>query len=281
MIGRGSKGSGFPPPWPAARLSVMPRLAANLSWLFTEVPFLDRFEAAAAAGFRAVEFLQPYEFPPGEIAARLERHGLEHVLFNLPSGDASKGERGLAAVPGREAEFMLNVERALDYAKATGCTRLHATAGNASGSEAEAAYIANLRAAADFLAPRGITLLIEPLNTRDAPGYFLSTTGAALRILDRVGRANVSLQLDLYHCQIMEGDLARHIRDLAGRFGHVQIAGVPERHEPDTGEVNYEYVLGLLDETGYAGWVGCEYRPKAGTLAGLGWARAWGISPRT
>jgi hydroxypyruvate isomerase len=281
MIGRGSKGSGFPPPWPAARLSVMPRLAANLSWLFTEVPFLDRFEAAAAAGFRAVEFLQPYEFPPGEIAARLERHGLEHVLFNLPSGDASKGERGLAAVPGREAEFMLNVERALDYAKATGCTRLHATAGNASGSEAEAAYIANLRAAADFLAPHGITLLIEPLNTRDAPGYFLSTTGAALRILDRVGRANVSLQLDLYHCQIMEGDLARHIRDLAGRFGHVQIAGVPERHEPDTGEVNYEYVLGLLDETGYAGWVGCEYRPKAGTLAGLGWARAWGISPRT
>jgi hydroxypyruvate isomerase len=281
MIGRGSKGSGFPPPWPAARLSVMPRLAANLSWLFTEVPFLDRFEAAAAAGFRAVEFLQPYEFPPGEIAARLERHGLEHVLFNLPSGDASKGERGLAAVPGREAEFMLNVERALDYAKATGCTRLHATAGNASGSEAEAAYIANLRAAADFLAPRGITLLIEPLNTRDAPGYFLSTTGAALRILGRVGRANVSLQLDLYHCQIMEGDLARHIRDLAGRFGHVQIAGVPERHEPDTGEVNYEYVLGLLDETGYAGWVGCEYRPKAGTLAGLGWARAWGISPRT
>ena len=281
MIGRGSKGSGFPPPWPAARLSVMPRLAANLSWLFTEVPFLDRFEAAAAAGFRAVEFLQPYEFPPGEIAARLERHGLEHVLFNLPSGDASKGERGLAAVPGREAEFMLNVERALDYAKATGCTRLHATAGNASGSEAEAAYIANLRAAADFLAPRGITLLIEPLNTRDAPGYFLSTTGAALRILGRVGCANVSLQLDLYHCQIMEGDLARHIRDLAGRFGHVQIAGVPERHEPDTGEVNYEYVLGLLDETGYAGWVGCEYRPKAGTLAGLGWARAWGISPRT
>jgi hydroxypyruvate isomerase len=258
----------------------MPRLAANLSWLFTEVPFLDRFEAAAAAGFRAVEFLQPYEFPPGEIAARLERHGLEHVLFNLPSGDASKGERGLAAVPGREAEFMRNVERALDYAKATGCTRLHATAGNASGSEAEAVYVANLRAAADFLAPRGITLLIEPLNTRDAPGYFLSTTGAALRILDRVGRANVSLQLDLYHCQIMEGDLARHIRDLAGRFAHVQIAGVPERHEPDTGEVNYEYVLGLLDETGYAGWVGCEYRPKAGTLAGLGWARAWGISSR-
>jgi 2-dehydrotetronate isomerase len=258
----------------------MPRLAANLSWLFTELPFLDRFAAAAEAGFRAVEFLQPYEFPPAEIAARLERHGLEHVLFNLPAGDTSKGERGLAAVPGREAEFMRNVGRALDYAKATGCKRIHALAGNAVGGKAEAVYIANLRAAADFLVPHGVSLLIEPLNIRDAPGYFLSTTGAALRVLDRVGRANVSLQLDLYHCQIMEGDLARHIRDLAGRFAHVQIAGVPERHEPDTGEVNYPYVLDLLDETGYSGWVGCEYRPKAGTLAGLGWARAWGISPR-
>jgi len=258
----------------------MPRLAANLSWLFTEVPFLDRFEAAATAGFGAVEFLQPYEFPPAEIAARLERHGLEHVLFNLPAGDTSKGERGLAAVPGREAEFMRDVERALDYAKATGCKRIHALAGNAVGGEAEAVYVANLRAAADFLAPHGISLLIEPLNTRDAPGYFLSTTGAAMRVLDRVRRDTVSLQLDLYHCQIMEGDLARHIRDLAGRFAHVQIAGVPERHEPDTGEVNYPYVLDLLDETGYSGWVGCEYRPKAGTLAGLGWARAWGISPR-
>jgi hydroxypyruvate isomerase len=259
----------------------MPKLAANLSWLFTEVPFLDRFEAAAAAGFRAVEFLQPYEFPPAEIAARLERHGLEHVLFNLPPGDASRGERGLAAVPGREAEFMRTVARALDYAKATGCRRIHALAGNAAGSEAEAVYVANLRAAADFLAPHGVTLLIEPLNTRDAPGYFLSTTGAALRILDRVGRAGVSLQLDLYHCQIMEGDLARHIRDLAGRFAHVQIAGVPERCEPDVGEVNFPYVLDCLDETGYSGWVGCEYRPRAGTLAGLGWARRWGVNPRS
>jgi hydroxypyruvate isomerase len=247
----------------------MPRLAANLSWLFTEVPFLDRFEAAAAAGFRAVEFLQPYEFPPAEIAARLERHGLEHVLFNLPPGEASKGERGLAAVPGREAEFMRNVERALDYAKATECKRIHALAGNAAGGEAEAVYVANLRAAADFLAPYGVGLLIEPLNTRDAPGYLLSTSGAALRILDRVGRDGVSLQLDLYHCQIMEGDLARHIREL-----------VPDRHEPDTGEVNHGYVLDLLDSTGYSGWVGCEYRPKAGTLAGLGWARRWGVIPR-
>ena len=253
----------------------MPKLAANLSWLFTEVPFLDRFEAAAVAGFRAVEFLQPYEFSPEEIAARLERHGLEHVLFNLPPGDASKGERGLAALPGREAEFMRNVGRALDYAKATGCKRIHALAGNASGSATEATYVANLKAAAALVAPHGITLLIEPLNTRDAPGYFLSTTGAALRILDRVDRRNVSLQFDLYHCQIMEGDLARHIRDLAGRFAHVQIAGVPDRTEPDIGEVNCAYVLELLDETGYAGWVGCEYRPRAGTAAGLGWARRW------
>ena len=258
----------------------MPKLAANLSWLFTEVPFLDRFEAAAAAGFRAVEFLQPYEFAPGEIAARLERHGLEHVLFNLPSGDAGKGERGLAALLGREAEFMRDIARALDYAQATGCKRIHALAGTASGAEAEAVYIANLRAAADVLAPHGITVLIEPLNTRDAPGYFLSTTGDALRIIERVGRANLSLQFDLYHCQVMEGDLARHIRDLAGRFAHVQIAGVPERHEPDLGEMNHAYVLDLLDETGYAGWVGCEYRPRAGTQAGLGWARRWGVAPR-
>jgi hydroxypyruvate isomerase len=253
----------------------MPKLAANLSWLFTEVPFLDRFEAAAAAGFRAVEFLQPYELPPEEIAARLKRHGLEHVLFNLPPGDASKGERGLAALPGREREFVRNVDRALDYAQATGCRRIHALAGNASAAAAEATYVANLRAAADIVAPHGITVLIEPLNTRDAPGYFLNTTSAALRILDRVDRPNVRLQFDLYHCQIMEGDLARHIRDLAGRFAHVQIAGVPGRSEPDIGEVNYAYLLDLLDETGYGGWVGCEYRPKAGTVAGLGWARRW------
>jgi len=175
---------------------------------------------------------------------------------------------------------MRTIARALDYAKATGCTRIHVLAGNASGSEAEATYVANLKAAADVVAPLGIALLIEPLNSRDAPGYLLSTTGAALRILERVDRRNVSLQFDLYHCQIMEGDLARHIRGLAGRFAHVQIAGVPDRTEPDLGEVNHAYVLDLLDETGYAGWVGCEYKPKAGTLAGLGWARRWGIVPR-
>ncbi|HLH92618.1 MAG TPA: 2-oxo-tetronate isomerase [Xanthobacteraceae bacterium] len=257
----------------------MPRLAANLSWLFTELPFLDRFEAAAAAGFRAVEFLQPYEFPPEEIAVRLERHRLEAVLFNLPPGDTAKGERGLAALPGREAEFMRNVARAIDYATATGCRRIHALAGNAAGAEAETIYVANLRAAADLVAPFGITLLIEPLNVRDAPGYLVSTSGAALRLIDRIDRASVKLQFDLYHCQIMEGDLARHIRELAGRFAHVQIAGVPGRNEPDVGEVNYPYLLELLDESGYAGWVGCEYRPKAGTLAGLGWARRWGVVP--
>ena len=257
----------------------MPRLAANLSWLFTEVPFLDRFEAAAAAGFRAVEFLRPYDFQPAEIAARLERHDLEPVLLNVPAGDASKGERGLAALAGRETEFMQTIDRALDYAKATGCKRIHVLAGNASGSAAETTYVANLRAAADLVSPLGITLLIEPLNTRDAPGYFLSTTSAALAVLELVDCRNVSLQLDLYHCQIMEGDLARHIRDLAGRFAHVQIAGVPDRNEPDSGEINHAYVLALLDETGYTGWVGCEYRPKAGTVAGLGWARRWGVTP--
>jgi 2-dehydrotetronate isomerase len=266
---------------PAATLWAMPKLAANLSYLFTEVPFLERFEAAASAGFRAVEFQYPYEFPPEEIAARLERHRLEHVLFNLPPGDPEKGERGLAALPGREADFMRHVARALGYARATGCTRIHALAGIQSGEAAEAVYVANLRAAADFLAPHGITVLIEPLNSRDNPGYFLNTTDAGLRIIDRAGRANLGLQFDLYHCQIMEGDLARHVRDLAGRFAHVQIAGVPERHEPDIGEVNYAYLLELLDEAGYGGWVGCEYRPRAGTLAGLGWARRWGVVPRS
>jgi 2-dehydrotetronate isomerase len=262
----------------------MPKLAANLSYLFTELPFLDRFEAAAAAGFRGVEALFPYEYPATEIAARLERHRLTPVLFNVPPGDSARGERGMAALPGREADFMKGVALALEYVRATGCQRIHALAGvwpdYRSRSEGETVYAENLRRAADLLAPHGVTVLIEPLNTRDAPGYFLNNTRDALALIERADRANLSLQLDLYHCQIMEGNLARHIRDLAGRFAHVQIAGVPDRHEPDIGELNYPYLLDLLDETGYSGWVGCEYRPRAGTLTGLGWARRWGIGTR-
>jgi hydroxypyruvate isomerase len=259
----------------------VPKFAANLSMMFQEVTFLDRFAAAAAAGFPAVEYLFPYEVPAAQIGKQLAQHGLKQALFNLPPGDWGAGERGLAALPGREAEFIAGAKRALEYALATSCKRVHAMAGlwpsDLDRSNGEAVYVANLRRAADLLAPHGITLLIEPINLRDMPGYFLNTTGQALAILDRVERDNVKLQLDLYHCQIMEGDLAVHIRRLFGRYAHVQIAGVPERHEPDRGEVNYAYLLDLLDELRYDGWVGCEYRPANGTLAGLRWARRWGV----
>jgi 2-dehydrotetronate isomerase len=258
----------------------MPKLAANLSMMFQEAPFLDRFAVAQTCGFAGVEFLFPYDFPADEIAARLERHHLTQALFNLPPGDWAKGERGMAALPGRESEFMASLERALPYALATKCRRLHAMAGNwpegRDRREGRAVYVANLRRAADRLAEEGVTLVIEPINTRDMPAYFLNTTGEAMSVIEEAGRDNLKLQLDLYHCQIMEGDLAAHVRRLAGRYAHVQIAGVPERHEPDRGEVNYDYLLSLLDEIGYDGWVGCEYRPAGDTRAGLGWARRWG-----
>ncbi len=262
----------------------MPKFAANLSYLFTELPLLERFGAAAAAGFSAVECLVPYEAPAAEIAARLRQHGLTLALLNMPMGDASRGERGCGALAGREGDFIEGVERALAYAAATGCRLVHALSGvwpaGAAKESGAATLVANLRRAADLVAAAGVTLTIEPLNSRDNPGYFLNTTAEAIAILDRVERGNVTLQLDLYHCQIMEGDLATRIRRLAGRYGHVQIAGVPERHEPDAGEVNYPYLFALLDEVGYAGWVACEYRPRAGTLAGLGWASRWGIGRR-
>jgi len=259
----------------------LPQFAANLSMMFQEVPFLERFAAARAAGFRAVEYLFPYEHPPAAVALALTRNDLTQALFNLPPGDWARGERGVTALPGREAEFREGLALALDYAKATGCTLLHAMAGIASkgiGRDAmEATYIANLQEGAALAERAGVTLLIEPINTRDIPGYFLNTTSQALSILERVGHANVRLQLDLYHCQIMEGDLATRIRRLAGHYPHVQIAGVPDRHEPDRGEVNYRYLFDLLDEIGYAGFIGCEYRPAADTRAGLGWAKEWGI----
>jgi len=263
----------------------MPRLAANLSFLFTEIPFLDRFAAAAAAGFPGVECLFPYDTPAAAIAERLERHDLTLALFNLPPGDLAAGELGFGAVPGRESAFMAGIEQALVYARATGCKRLHALSGrwpaDRPRAEGEAVLVANLRRAAALLAPDGIDLLIEPINPKDLPGYFLNTTAQALAVLDRVGSDRVKLQLDLYHCQIMEGDLAGHLRRLAGRYAHIQIAGVPERHEPDRGEINYPYLFEVLDAIGYDGWVGCEYRPAAGTLAGLGWAQPWGIgTPR-
>jgi 2-dehydrotetronate isomerase len=259
----------------------VPKFAANLSFIFQEVGFLDRFAAAAACGFKAVEYLTPYDHPPEVIAERLNRHGLEQALFNLPPGDWAAGERGIGALPGREEEFRAGIDTALDYAKATKCRILHAMAGVlAAGQDpaaAERSYIANLRHAADRLAAANLTLVIEPINTRDIPGYFLNTTTRAMAIIERVGRANLKLQLDLYHVQIMEGDLAHRIRALAGHYPHVQIAGNPGRHEPDVGEINYPFLFNLLDELGYSGWIGCEYRPQGETRAGLGWARRYGI----
>ncbi|HZB91590.1 MAG TPA: 2-oxo-tetronate isomerase [Stellaceae bacterium] len=259
----------------------MPKLCANLHYLFQELPFLDRFAAAAACGFRAVECLYPYEAPAEAIGERLGRHGLTLALFNLPSGDREKSERGLAALPGREADFRADLERAFDYARVTGGRRLHVLSGlwpsDRDKAEGERVLIGNLRDAAELAAAQGLELLIEPINPRDIPGYFLNTPQQAAAILAQVAHPNVRLQLDLYHCQIVAGDLATHIRRLLPLVAHIQIAGVPERHEPDRGEVNFAYLLGLLDELGYDGWVGCEYRPASGTRAGLGWARPWGI----
>ena len=255
----------------------MPRFAANLSMMYTEVPFLERFGAAAKDGFRGVEFLFPYAFEAGAIAAELERHGLQQALFNTWPGDFDAGERGLASLPGREREFLEGVDRAIGYARALKCPRLHAMAGllpaGADSAERRATYVKNLREATRRCADAGLDLLIEPINTRDIPGFFLNTQADAHAVIAEVGAPNLKVQMDLYHCQIVEGDLAMKIRQYlpTGHVGHFQIAGVPLRHEPDLGEVNHPYLFDLLDELGWDGWIGCEYRPRAGTTAGLGW----------
>jgi len=257
----------------------MPRFAANLAWLFTEQPFLDRFAASSSAGFRAVEFMFPYEHAPAAIAERLTASGLENILFNLSPGDWASGERGLACIPGREDEFRRSVATALSYARALGTTNLHAMAGivppGAARASCQPTYIHNLRHAAGQLAAAGLTLLIEPINTRDMPGYFLNTQAQAAEICAAVALPNLKIQMDCYHMQIAEGDIATKLRTYAALCGHVQIAGVPERHEPDTGEVNYPYLFQLLDTIGYGGWIGCEYRPAGKTLDGLGWLKPW------
>ena len=254
----------------------MPRLAANLTTMFTEAPFLDRFAGAAAAGFAGVEFLFPYEHPAGAIADRLRGARLETVLFNLPPGDWAGGERGLAALAGREEEFRRSLEVAIGYARMLGVPRLHAMAGLEADGADRATYVGNLRHAAARLAAHGLTLLIEPINRRDMPGYLLHRWDDAVAIQDEVGAPNLLLQADLYHLQIVGGDLARTLERDIGRVGHVQIAGVPDRHEPDTGEVDFPYLLRLLDRLGYDGWVGCEYRPRGRTQDGLGWRDALG-----
>jgi 2-dehydrotetronate isomerase len=259
----------------------VPKFAANLSFIFQEIGFLDRFAAAAECGFKAVEYLGAYDHPPETVAAQLHKHGLAQALFNMPPGDWAAGERGMAALPGREQEFRAGVDKALVYANATNCRLLHAMAGlvpeGRDRGEAERTYVENLRYAAERAARDGVTVIIEPINNRDIPGYFLNTTSQAIAIIDRVGHPNLQLQLDLYHVQIMEGDLAHRIRALAGRYPHIQIAGNPGRHEPDIGEINYPFLFDLLDEIGYSGWIGCEYRPRCETRAGLGWATRYGV----
>ena len=264
----------------------MPRFAANLSMLYNEHAFIDRFAAAAADGFKGVEYLFPYAFAASDIAQRLQDHGLQQVLFNAPPGDWDAGERGLACLPGREAEFREGIAKAIDYAKALQCPRIHVMAGlvpqGADAATVRATYIANVRYAAEQAAPHGIQILLEPINGRDMPGFFLSRQDQAHALIAEIGAANVKVQMDLYHCQIVEGDLAMKVRQYlpTGNVGHFQIAGVPERHEPDVGEVNYTYLFQLLDSLGYDGWIGCEYRPARGaaphaTSDGLGWLQPW------
>lgn len=250
----------------------MPRFAANLTFLFTERPFLERFAAARAAGFEAVEFLFPYDHDAKAIRAALDESGLELALFNTPPGDWEAGERGLAALPGREEDFRDSVRLALEYAALLRPTRLHVMAGIARGAEARAVYLSNLAWAAEQAAPQGLT--IEPINRRDIPGYHLAGIADALGVIRRVGAPNLGLQFDVYHAQIMGGDLTRRLEAAFPQLAHVQIAGVPERHEPDRGEVAYGHIFALLDRLGYEGFVGCEYHPATATEEGLGWLAA-------
>ena len=254
----------------------MPQLAANLSTLFTELPFLDRYDAAAAAGFRAVECQFPYGAPAEAIRERLERRGLEQILINTPSGNAAARERGLAGLPGRTAEFRECFAQALYYARVLDCHRIHVMAGVCPPRHERSAchdvFVENLRWAADECVD-DIELLVEPINTRvDVPGYLIDSSAMALECIRRAARPNLRLQFDVYHLQIMEGDLARSLERLLPQIGHVQIADNPGRHEPGTGEINFPWLLAWLDELGYAGWVGCEYAPTAGTLDSLAWA---------
>lgn len=253
----------------------MPRFAANISMLFTELPFLERFEAAREAGFKGVEFLFPYDFPVDEISDARKQSGLTQVLFNLPAGDWKRGDRGIGALPGREAEFERGFHQALTYANALSCKKLHVMSGIAPTTLDDrvnlSALEGNLRRIAPQAAKHGITLMLEPINTRDMPGYVLNKTEQAFRIMGNVPAQNIMLQLDLYHRQIMQGDLIATIERHIQKIGHIQIAGVPSRNEPDTGEINYPYIFQRLDQLGYDGWVGCEYNPRGDSWAGLSW----------
>jgi hydroxypyruvate isomerase len=256
----------------------MPAFCANLTMLWGELPFLDRFQAARNAGFAGVEYLFPYDFAAEDLAARLKQNGLTQVLHNLPAGDWAAGERGIAILPGREQEFRAGVDRAIRYAAALGCQQVNCLAGLAPAGEdparLEDTLVANLAYAAAKLRDDGIRLLIEPINTRDMPGFFVNRTEQALAIMDRVGSDNLFLQYDIYHMQRMEGELAATIERHLPRIAHIQLADNPGRNEPGTGEIAWPFLFDHLDRIGYRGWIGCEYKPKTTTDAGLGWFEA-------
>ena len=257
----------------------MPKFCANLTMLFNEVPFLDRFEASSRAGFKGVEYLFPYAYPKHQLADKLRANELVQVLHNMPAGDWDKGERGIACLPDRIGEFQASVGTTIDYATALGCTQVNCLAGivpsNATRDRAERTFVDNLKFAAPRFKDVGIKLLIEAINTRDIPGFFLNTTRQAAAIIDAVGSDNLFIQYDIYHMQVMEGDLAPTIQANLGRIPHMQLADTPGRHEPGTGEINYPFLFDFIDRLGYAGWIGCEYRPKTTTLEGLGWIKPY------
>jgi 2-dehydrotetronate isomerase len=260
----------------------MPRFAANLTMMFNEVPFLDRFEAAAKAGFTAVEFLFPYDHPPKEISARLHGNGLAQALFNLPPGNWDAGEKGFAALPDRFADLQASLETALPFVEATGVKRVHLMAGIADRGDTKAveAFYKSVAWAAEFFQPHGLDVVIEPINPRNVPGYFLNDFGFAAELIRELKIPNLKLQFDIYHCQIIHGDVTMRLRAMMPIIGHIQIASIPSRHEPDDEELNYRFVFAELDRLGYGGFVGCEYNPRGRTSDGLGWFKPYaGVKP--
>jgi len=260
----------------------MPRFAANLTMMFYEVPFLDRFEAAAKAGFTAVEFLFPYAFPAEEIGKRLRANGLTQALFNLPPGNWDAGEKGFAALPERFADLKQSLHTALPYAQATGVKRVHLMAGIAIRTDAKAveAFCKSVAWSCEFFAPHGLDVVIEPINPRNVPGYFLNDFVFAHELINELKIANLKLQFDIYHCQIIHGDVTMRLREMMPMIGHVQIASIPSRHEPDGEELNYPFIFAELDQLGYGGFVGCEYNPRGKTTDGLGWFKSYaGVKP--